>query len=171
MIPPILDVEASGFGRGSYPIEIGFVLADQRSHCMLIKPQPEWLRWDASAERLHGIQRVQLQKYGIDAHKAAQLLNDNLRGLTVYSDAWGNDQSWLALLFDSADMQPAFKLQTLRQLLSEPQLEIWQRTKIAVDRELALGRHRASNDARILQLTYLRTLEITGENPPFRKRA
>ena len=26
MLPCVIDVEASGFGRGSYPIEIGFVL-------------------------------------------------------------------------------------------------------------------------------------------------
>ena len=27
-LPPIIDVEASGFGRGSFPIEVGFVMAD-----------------------------------------------------------------------------------------------------------------------------------------------
>ena len=26
--PAVLDIEASGFGRGSYPIEVGFVLAN-----------------------------------------------------------------------------------------------------------------------------------------------
>lgn len=170
-IPAIIDVEASGFGRGSYPIEIGFVLADQRSHCMLIKPQPQWIRWDVSAEHLHGIQRAQLQQFGVDIKTVALLLNETLRGMTLYSDAWGNDQTWLALLFDCADIVPAFKLQTLRALLSDAQLSLWQPTKQAVIRELALGRHRASNDARILQLTYLRTLEMAGEKSAFRKLA
>ncbi|MDB6063237.1 MAG: hypothetical protein JWM78_3340 [Verrucomicrobiaceae bacterium] len=171
MLPVILDVEASGLGRGSYPIEVGYVLADQRSHCMLIKPLPEWLRWDVAAEKLHGIQRAQLLQFGVDIKTAAQILNESLRGLTVYSDAWGNDQSWLALLFEHAGFLPAFKLRTLRELLSDAQLEVWQPTKIAVVKELALGRHRASNDARILQLTYLRTCELTGGDPGFRKRA
>lgn len=171
MIPVILDIEASGLGRGSYPIEVGYVLADQRSHCMLIKPDPEWRAWDAGAERLHGINRGQLQQFGVDPLRAAALLNEALRGMTVYSDAWGNDQSWLALLFDCADLVPAFKLQTLRKLLTDAQIEIWQPTKLAVAQELALGRHRASNDARILQQTYLRTRALTSEKPAFRKRA
>lgn len=170
-IPTILDVEASGFGRGSYPIEIGFVLADQRSHCLLIKPDPEWCMWDAGAERLHGIQREHLQQRGVEIKTAAHVLNNALRGQTVYSDAWGNDQSWLALLFEYAGFLPAFKLQTLRALLSDAQLALWQPTKLAVIKELALGRHRASNDARILQLTYLRTLAASAEISSLRKRA
>jgi hypothetical protein len=169
--PVILDVEASGLGRGSYPIEIGFALADQRSRCMLIKPHAEWTAWDRQAQRLHGIQRAQLQVFGLEIRAVAQTLNETLRGLTVYSDAWGNDQTWLALLFEYADMVPAFKLQTLRALLSDAQLAVWIQTKQRVLQELALGRHRASNDARILQQTYLRTLEITGEKPAFRKSA
>lgn len=170
-IPAVLDIEASGLGRGSYPIEIGFVLADQRSQCMLIKPDPEWTGWDQRAERLHGIQRAQLQQFGVEVKTAAQRLNELLRGMTLYSDAWGNDQSWLALLFECADMVPAFKLQTLRALLSDAQLSLWMQTKQRVQHELALGRHRASNDARILQQTYLRTLQITGEKLAFRKSA
>lgn len=169
--PTILDVEASGFGRGSYPIEIGFVLADQRSHCLLIKPDPEWCMWDAGAERLHGIQRTQLQQRGVEIKTAAHVLNNALRGQTVYSDAWGNDQTWLALLFEYAGFLPAFKLQTLRALLSETQLALWQPTKQAVIKELALSRHRASNDARILQLTYLRTLAACNKTSSLRKRA
>ena len=170
-IPTILDVEASGFGRGSYPIEIGFVLADQRSHCLLIKPDSEWCMWDAGAERLHGIQRAHLQQRGVEIKTAAHVLNNALRGQTVYSDAWGNDQTWLALLFEYAGFLPAFKLQTLRALLSETQLALWQPTKQAVIKELALSRHRASNDARILQLTYLRTLAASDKNASLRKRA
>ncbi len=171
MIPPILDVEASGLGRGSYPIEVGYVLADQRSHCMLIKPDAEWTAWDDGAERLHGIQRAHLQQFGVEVKRAALLLNEALRGMTVYSDAWGNDQTWLALLFDCAGLVPAFKLQTLRKLLTDAQLAIWQPTKLAVAQELALGRHRASNDARILQQTFLRTRAMTEEKPALRKRA
>lgn len=169
--PPILDIEASGFGRGSYPIEIGFVMQDQRSHCMLIRPDPEWCAWDDGAERLHGIPRARLLHSGVPPREAAQFLNRSLGGMTLYSDAWGNDQSWLALLFDSAGLLPAFKLQTLRALLSEEQAALWHPTKNAVIRDLGLGRHRASNDARILQQTYLRTAQACLEKPQIRKRA
>jgi len=170
MTPAILDVEASGFGRGSYPVEVGFVLPDGRSHCRLIRPEAEWLEWDDEAEQLHGISRAQLQKNGRSAFEVAQFLNDHLAGLTVYSDAWGNDQSWLALLFECADLRIKFRLDTLRALLSEEQLQLWSTTKEDVERELALGRHRASNDARVLQLAYQRTLSLVGGDAARRER-
>lgn len=170
MTPAILDVEASGFGRGSYPIEVGFVLPDGRSHCLLIRPEPDWQEWDAEAERLHGIPRAQLLTKGRSAFEVAQFLNDHLGGLTVYSDAWGNDQSWLALLFEYAALPIRFRLDTLRKLLSEAQLQLWADTKKAVERELDLGRHRASNDARVLQLAYQRTLSMVGGDLARRER-
>jgi hypothetical protein len=36
----VIDVEASGFGRGSYPIEVGFVLPDGEAVCTLVRPRP-----------------------------------------------------------------------------------------------------------------------------------
>ena len=50
--PTVLDIEASGFGRGSYPIEIGYCLPNGDTFCTLIKPEPEWQHWDAEAEKL-----------------------------------------------------------------------------------------------------------------------
>ena len=35
--PAVLDIEASGFGVGSYPIEVGFVLPDGQSYCSLLR--------------------------------------------------------------------------------------------------------------------------------------
>lgn len=42
-LPTILDIEASGFGRGSYPIEVGFVAGDGTLFCGLVRPEPDWL--------------------------------------------------------------------------------------------------------------------------------
>ena len=56
-IPPIIDVEASGFGRGSYPIEVGFALEDREVQSYLIKPALGWDHWDPKAELIHGISR------------------------------------------------------------------------------------------------------------------
>ena len=51
-VPACLDMEASGFGRHSYPIEVGFVLGDGQSWCTLIRPAADWTHWDPAAERL-----------------------------------------------------------------------------------------------------------------------
>ena len=77
-LPPIIDVEASGFGRGSYPIEIGFALEDREVHSYLIKPQPSWTHWSDEAQAIHGISREQLQSDGLSVRDVALLLNDHL---------------------------------------------------------------------------------------------
>lgn len=163
--PAILDFEASGLGRGSYPIEVGYVLADGRTGCQLIRPEPEWQAWDPAAERLHGIGRAQLLRHGRPAREVARQLNRELRGETLYTDAWGNDLTWLSLLFDAAGLVPLFRLEPLRALLDERQQRLWHDAHRAVMRELALERHRASADARILQQTYLRTCVAAAEVP------
>ena len=37
-LPIVMDVEASGFGRDSYPIEIGCVMPDGRRECSPSEP-------------------------------------------------------------------------------------------------------------------------------------
>ena len=156
LLPAIIDVEASGFGRGSYPIEVGFVLPDGSTYCSLILPAPHWTHWDASAERLHQITPQVLTEHGRPAVEVARRLNDRLRQQTVYSDGWANDYSWLGLLFDEVDMTPAFRLENLRRILNEEEASRWHAAK---DAELAATpqqRHRASTDARVIQQTFAR---------------
>ena len=63
-LPTVLDIEASGFGRGSYPIEVGIARADGSCCAFLIQPLDEWVHWDPKAELLHGISRERLMKEG-----------------------------------------------------------------------------------------------------------
>ena len=154
--PAVLDVEASGFGRHSYPIEVGFILPDGHAFCTLVRPQPQWTHWDEGAAALHHISRSLIEQRGQGVHDVATLLNAELRGHTVYSDGWANDYSWLAILFDAADMTPSFKLDNLRALLTEQDSERWHQVKDQVSTELGCQRHRASTDARILQMTLKR---------------
>ncbi|MDW7748442.1 MULTISPECIES: hypothetical protein [Halomonas] len=160
-LPTLLDIEASGFGRGSYPIEVGLARADGSTCAFLIQPLAEWTHWDPKAELLHGISRGRLQREGYPVRQVARWLNDELGEVGIaYSDSWGYDNTWLSLLFHHAGMLPAFRLEALRILLSEGQQALWSRTKEAIIREQGIHRHRAGEDARLLQLTYLRTLEL-----------
>jgi hypothetical protein len=151
-LPTILDIEASGFGRGSYPIEVGFVAADGALFCGLIRPEPDWLHWDEGAEALHGISRELLQRHGRPVPWMAEQLNARLRGQVVYCDGWGHDYPWLARLFDAAGMRPSFRLDDLRRLLDEHEALRWRGVTEAVRARQQLSRHRASADARVLQL-------------------
>jgi hypothetical protein len=154
--PTVLDVEASGFGRNSYPIEIGFVLPNGHAYCTLIRPEAHWTHWDAQAEATHHIPRALLVQRGLAVPEVARTINAQLAGQTVYSDGWANDYSWLGALFDAADMSPAFKLENLRALLDDNQADQWHTVKAQVSNERGVQRHRASADARLLQLTLLR---------------
>ena len=60
----VIDIEASGFGRHSYPIEIGYVRSDSESWCSLVRPADDWQHWDDQAERVHGIARPCLLQHG-----------------------------------------------------------------------------------------------------------
>lgn len=154
--PACLDIEASGFGRDSYPIEVGYVLGDGRAWCTLIRPAAGWTHWDAAAEAMHGITRDAVQRHGREIPEVAAALNRDLRGLTLYCDGWAHDYAWLNRLFDAADMLPTFRLETLRATLDEARADRWHVVKQAVATGMPSGRHRASTDAKLLQLTWQR---------------
>ncbi len=153
--PAIIDIEASGFGRGSYPIEVGYYLPDGQTYCTLIQPAADWQHWDESAEAVHGIRRDILLAKGRPALDVCLDLNRQLRGQHVYCDAWAYDYVWLSRLYDAVDMVPAFQLKDLRDLLTECEQTLWHATRAAVELRLQLRRHRASGDARTLFETLL----------------
>jgi len=157
MYPPIIDVEASGFGQGSYPIEVGFALESGKTYCTLIKPLHDWTHWDERAAALHGINKDLLNQRGQDIIQVAEILNFHLKDKIVYTDGWGVDSSWLALLFDQARVAQHFKLETLNAILSDKQKNHWDNTKYQVIKDLGVCRHRASSDARVIQETFKRT--------------
>ncbi|WP_438265460.1 3'-5' exonuclease [Cobetia amphilecti] len=160
-LPILLDIEASGFGRGSYPIEIGLARADGSSCAFLIQPRDEWVHWDPKAELLHGISRARLAREGRPVREVAQWVNDELGEAGIaYSDSWGYDNTWLSLLFYHAGMLPRFRLEALRRLLDEEQLNCWAELKEAVIAEGGIQRHRAGDDARLLQLTWQKAQSI-----------
>jgi hypothetical protein len=156
----VLDIEASGFGSKSYPIEVGFVLPDQTAYCTLITPDPSWVHWDEKAERIHGINRETLHQHGRSVTNVAHELNRQLQGLTIYTDAWYHDYQWMCRLFEAADMHPQFKMDDIGRLLNESSQSQWHATKAQVQSELNLQRHRASGDAKILQITLQRVLSF-----------
>lgn len=160
-LPIILDVEASGFGAGSYPIEVGYYVPGDgttvppagRSYCTLIRPPPEWTHWDPEAEKVHNISREILLAKGRPAVDVCLDLNEALRGRAVFCDAWLHDSVWLAKLFDAVDCVQLFRLRDLRELLAECEQTLWHDVRSEVEERLALRRHRASGDARILSET------------------
>jgi len=159
--PDIMDVEASGFGSGSYPIEIGYSLGDGNRDCFLIKPLSGWIHWESDAEQLHGISRADLDAAGQAPQTVCSELNWRLKGRTLYSDAWDLDSKWLQKLFLSVDMTPSFSLRAIEHIQSEKQHLLWDQVRADLMPERDdIGRHRASADAEFIQRVFLKTRSL-----------
>ena len=158
--PTIIDIEASGFGAESYPIEVGVALASGQTRCYLVLPRDDWTYWDEDAEKVHRIPRDILEAHGRPIDEVAQDLNQFIGEETVFSDGWEVDSPWLNQLFYAAGLMPYFRCSALDFILSEAQMQRWHETKDQVLAEMNLKRHRASLDALVIQKTYERTASL-----------
>ena len=156
--PCIVDIEASGFGPDSYPIEVGVVKGNGDRYCTLIKPDDNWTHWSREAETVHGIPRSTVMERGRCIRDVCEQLNAFLSEQDVYSDAWAHDERWLARLFRMANMLPSFQLKAIEFIMEEQQFAIWDTVKKEMSDTLNIERHRASSDALLIQQTYVRTL-------------
>lgn len=169
--PIIIDIEASGFGRGSYPIEVGFAGPNDERYCSLIKPLPDWTHWSDDAQLAHGISRSDLETRGRPAREVALELNQQLGGRQVYSDGWVVDHPWLMRLFFAVNIEPTFQLSPIELIMTEAQVNIWDGIHQQVLSDSKLKRHRASADAWIIQQTWLRSRQQLNNAPIVSKPA
>lgn len=168
--PTIIDIEASGFGSRSYPIEIGVVKTNGERYCALIAPQPEWDHWSDSAQAIHGITRKLIENRGRSPREICAELNEFLGEITAYSDAWAHDSPWLNRLFFAARMNPSFHLSPIELISTEAQLLLWDKTKQKLERHLDIQRHRASGDAYLIQQTFIETRRLIDTRPALAHR-
>lgn len=168
--PTIIDIEASGFGSHSYPIEIGVVKGNGDRYCALIRPQPDWDHWCNKAQAVHGMSRQLLESRGRCPEEVCAELNHFLGGITAYSDAWTHDSPWLNRLFFAARINPSFHLSPIELIASEAQLLAWDESKRRLTRQLDIKRHRASCDAYLIQQTYLYTRNLVDTYPALARR-
>lgn len=159
LTPNIIDIEASGFGAHSYPIEIGVITSNNERYCALIQPLADWTHWREDAQAIHGIARELLLEKGRPARQICIELNELLGDSTCYSDAWCHDSSWLSKLFFAGRTRPSFRLSPIELIASEDQLRLWDKAKQTIADEFSIRRHRASNDAFLIQQTFKKTLE------------
>ncbi|WP_151703285.1 hypothetical protein [Nitrincola alkalilacustris] len=140
-----MDLEASGLGEASYPIEAAWVAADgERQDSFLINPKSVagWRYWDEHAEEVHGIDHNDLVRDGISAQAACKRLNQHLQGCIVVTDAPSYDRFWLDRLYEACRCEPSFRVEGLDAILNASQI-----AQFAQEAEGAMRRHRALADA------------------------
>jgi hypothetical protein len=115
---PLLDAEASGLMKGSFPVDIAWSLYGEVKS-VLIKPAPTWNenKWDAVAQSIHGITIPYLRRHGKDVRQAARIMNDDLRGMTAYCDSPARDAQWIDMVFTAAGVRREFEIASIGHLL------------------------------------------------------
>jgi hypothetical protein len=142
----LIDIEASGFGPDSYPLEVAYSPREGDEQSLLINPDTatDWQSWDPVAASVHGIRRDDAVYHGRDVMAVARELNQALGTGVWYSDGFDADLGWLARLYGEVAFEPTFRLASLHGLLRE-----WGADKPAVYDELAattVSPHRAVAD-------------------------
>ena len=150
-----IDLEASGLGPFSWPIEVGWALEDGVTDAVLISPAPSWSMdaWDLKAERLHGISPRVLSDLGLDPAEACERIEAALAGRTVYSDAPDWDGFWMLRLFQAAGRRCEIRLNDFARAMPPLSKEAKAKLLQQADR-LAPRRHRAAEDALHLRMIH-----------------
>ena len=151
-----IDLEASGLGLGSWPIEVGWCFLTGAADARLIQPAAQWSQeaWDDDAELLHGISRTRLDVEGEPARQIAAHLNSLLAGHQVFSDAPSWDGYWLYRLYDAAKMRQSFELLDYGELFIGAKNDDVERGRKKADSE-APRIHRALEDACHMRSLYV----------------
>ena len=77
-----------------------------------------WTEWDPEAERIHGIKREEILSRGESPLVICKIMNDQLAGKIVYTDAPQFDGMWLSDLFSAlVNTRPEFELRNVNELL------------------------------------------------------
>jgi hypothetical protein len=156
----IIDFEASGRHRSSYPISVG-ITNGYKEYYALIRPMAHWQFWSAEPQKLHRIAREALVKQGSLSTVVAHRLNDLLSGQKVYCDAIAWDGFWARILFADNGLHPHFQLHDIASLFeADTQLEkfLHERTRLVSSAQYQL--HCAIDDACIIRQALVVALEI-----------
>lgn len=145
-----IDFEASCLPRHgrSFPIEVG-VASGGMARSWLIRPALAWSEWDwtEQAQRLHGLDRAQVEQDGLPVEQVLAELVDAVAGHRVVADSH-IDQYWLDTLASAAGRATPFVIEHVAGLLEESRASE-DRIAAAVamaDRRCPI-RHRARTDA------------------------
>lgn len=116
----VIDFEASGLSKKSYPIEVG--ITDGTEHySSLIRPLPHWMYWEEQAEKVHNISLDEIIKNGKYSLTVATELNHLLKKSIVYCDNIQWDGFWLNVLFSDNGLSPTFQVLDIQDILKTGQ--------------------------------------------------
>jgi len=151
----IIDIEASGLGFDSYPIEVAALVNGKRKS-WIIKPEPDWLFWSSEAEDMHGISRLQLVNEGMRARQVVAELSEFIEhsdGI-LYSDAAYWDTDWIETLYIAVNQLRLFHIESIYELLDDKQSLVFNKNKLKLSKSGKYRQHRAKEDVNMIFEAY-----------------
>jgi hypothetical protein len=118
----IIDFEASGLGRESYPIEVAWGDGKHPVTSFLLNPgsMNGWTDWDPRSSEFHGIPRDELIKKGENPKRVAERMVKELAGKTLYSDEPRYDIMWKDRLLKDSGYDPGLiRIKNLKYFLDK----------------------------------------------------
>lgn len=151
----IIDIEASGLHFDSYPIEVAVRL---RGECKswLIKPEPGWKYWCATAESMHGISREELLRDGLPAVEVVKQLNAFLAepDAILYSDAHRWDGDWIDTLYYAVKVDKPFFVNSIYDVMGNDKADQFDKYFAQLAESGKYQHHRAADDVEMIYEAY-----------------
>ena len=123
--PRFLVLEASSYEDDAYPVAACWSISDGQLKDVLIRPEQEWIKSDASNEDSQVIPRQQLELTGESALDVVRELSEDVDKQQVYVSEPFLYRQWLSTLYGSFAAEVPFDMVPLSDLffMSEPELE------------------------------------------------
>jgi len=118
----IIDFEASGLGKASYPIEVAWGDGRHPATSFMLNPErmDDWTDWDPRSVEFHHIPREKLIKEGDDPKRISEIMVKELAGKTLYSDEPRYDNMWKDRLLRDSGYDPGLiKIKNLKYFLNK----------------------------------------------------
>lgn len=151
----IIDIEASGLHFDAYPIEIAVRLSGE-CRSWLIRPEPQWQYWCATAERMHGISREVLLREGLPALEVVRQLNAFVTESdgVLYSDAHGWDGDWIDTLYYAVKVVKPFYVDSIYAMIGADNAGRFDEYFAYLSASGNYRQHRAADDVHMLYQAY-----------------
>ncbi len=123
--PRFLVLEASSYQEDAYPVAACWSISDGQLKDVLIRPEQEWIKADASNEDTQTLTRQQLELTGESALDVVREISEDVDKQQVYVSETYLYQHWLSTLYSAFGAEVPFEIAPLTDLffMSESELE------------------------------------------------
>lgn len=156
----IIDIEASGLHFDSYPIEVAVRLRGQCKSWM-VKPEPSWQYWCATAESMHGISREELFRDGLPAIEVVNQLNAFLTesDVVLYSDVDRWDGDWVDTLYYAVKVDKPFYVDSIYDVIGSDKADRFDKYFSRLAESGKYRHHRAGDDVEMIYEAYCHVMD------------